>query len=100
FVSYFRSRRWNRGGETSSGSKGAELGLRGLQEENTRSDGKIPDRVFIVFGTREKQKGARAKALNPRPGIFAFSGTVRFTIPGRTIKYPTGYFDRVSRPGG
>ncbi|CAI0430842.1 unnamed protein product [Linum tenue] len=35
-MSYFRTRHWNRGGETSSGSKGAKLGRRGLLEENTR----------------------------------------------------------------
>ncbi|CAI0423322.1 unnamed protein product [Linum tenue] len=76
-MSYFRSWRWNRGEGTSSGSKGAKIGQRMLLDQNTRSKEEIPDRVYSgldrVFppsGTREKQKGARAMAINPRSGIL------------------------------
>ncbi|CAI0480978.1 unnamed protein product, partial [Linum tenue] len=58
------------------------------------------------FWAPEKQRGARAQQLNPRSGILVldrgFPPLVKrcaAEIPGRNPKYPTGYFDRVSRPG-
>ncbi|CAI0392388.1 unnamed protein product [Linum tenue] len=56
-MSYFRSRRWNRGGETSSGSKGASLGRIGLKEQNTRSGVQIPDRVLTKVGRPRNREG-------------------------------------------
>ncbi|CAI0430511.1 unnamed protein product, partial [Linum tenue] len=67
-MSYFRSRRWNRGGETSSGSKGAKLGRIGLKEENTRSGGQIPDRVFTTFGRPRSREGPGHSSKIPGRG--------------------------------
>ncbi|CAI0549566.1 unnamed protein product, partial [Linum tenue] len=74
-----------------------KLGRIGLKEENTRSGGQIPDRVFTTFGRPRSREGPGHSSKIPGRGLWRLTGDSSLERNGALQRYPVE--TQNTRPG-